>query len=48
MNSARVIKPNEYLQLQQMETPKPKGSQVLIKINSSGVCHSQGIPSEEE
>ena len=26
--------------MQQLETPKPKGSQVLVKVNSSGVCHS--------
>jgi propanol-preferring alcohol dehydrogenase len=40
MEAARIIKPKESLQIQQIETPKPKGSQVLIKINSSGVCHS--------
>ena len=25
---------------QQIQTPKPKGSQVIIKVQSSGVCHS--------
>jgi propanol-preferring alcohol dehydrogenase len=40
MNAAQIIKPKESLQIQQIETPKPKGSQVLIKISSSGVCHS--------
>ena len=40
MNAAQIIKPKESLQIEQIETPKPKGSQVLIKINSSGVCHS--------
>ena len=40
MEAARIIKPKESLQIEQIETPKPKGSQVLIKINSSGVCHS--------
>src|ERR687886_533760 len=40
MNAAQIIKPKESLQIQHVETPKPKGSQVLIKINSSGVCHS--------
>ena len=40
MEAARIIEPKESLQIQQVETPKPKGSQVLIKINSSGVCHS--------
>jgi propanol-preferring alcohol dehydrogenase len=40
MEAARIINPKESLQIQHMETPKPKGSQVLIKVNSSGVCHS--------
>lgn len=40
MEAARIIQPNESLQIQQLETPKPKGSQVLVKVNSSGVCHS--------
>jgi propanol-preferring alcohol dehydrogenase len=31
---------NEKLEIQQLETPKPKGSQVLVKVQSSGVCHS--------
>ena len=40
MKSARIVKPNEPLEVQELETPKPKGSQVLIKVESSGVCHS--------
>jgi propanol-preferring alcohol dehydrogenase len=40
MEAARIIQPNESLQIQHLETPKPKGSQVLVKVNSSGVCHS--------
>src|SRR5215207_4567892 len=40
MKSARIVKPNESLEVQEFETPKPKGSQVLIKVESSGVCHS--------
>jgi propanol-preferring alcohol dehydrogenase len=40
MNAAQIVKPKESLQIQHIETPKPKGSQVLIKVNSSGVCHS--------
>ena len=31
---------NEKLEIQQVETPKPRGSQVLVKVQSSGVCHS--------
>ncbi|MFL6523322.1 MAG: alcohol dehydrogenase [Nitrososphaera sp.] len=40
MRAARIVKPNEPLEVQQLETPKPRGSQVLIKVESSGVCHS--------
>ncbi len=40
MQSARIVKPKESLEVQQLETPKPKGSQVLVKVHSSGVCHS--------
>ena len=40
MKASRIVKPNEPLQLQELETPKPKGSQVLVKVHSSGVCHS--------
>ena len=40
MKSARIVKPKESLEVQELETPKPKGSQVLIKVQSSGVCHS--------
>ncbi len=40
MKAARIIKPKESLQIQHLETPKPKGSQVLINVNSPGVCHS--------
>ena len=40
MKAARIVKPKESLEIQQFETPKPKGSQVLVKVHSSGVCHS--------
>ncbi|MGB7953417.1 MAG: alcohol dehydrogenase [Candidatus Nitrosopolaris sp.] len=40
MKAARIVKVNEKLEIQQVETPKPRGSQVLVKIQSSGVCHS--------
>ncbi|HEY7571592.1 MAG TPA: alcohol dehydrogenase [Nitrososphaeraceae archaeon] len=40
MRSARIIKPKEALEVQELTTPKPKGSQVLVKVLSSGVCHS--------
>lgn len=40
MKAARIVKPKESLQVQDLETPKPKGSQVLVKVLASGVCHS--------
>jgi alcohol dehydrogenase, propanol-preferring len=40
MKAARIVKPKEPLQVQDLETPEPKGSQVLVKVLASGVCHS--------
>ena len=40
MKSAKITEINQPLQIQENKTPKPKGSQVLIKVQSSGVCHS--------
>lgn len=40
MEAARIVKVNQPLEIQKLETPKPRGSQVLIKVQSSGVCHS--------
>jgi propanol-preferring alcohol dehydrogenase len=40
MKVARIVKPGEPLEIGEIERPKPSGSQVLIKIQSAGVCHS--------
>jgi propanol-preferring alcohol dehydrogenase len=40
MKAARIVTVNEPLQIQELQTPKPKGSQIIIKVQSSGVCHS--------
>jgi propanol-preferring alcohol dehydrogenase len=40
MQAARIVSVNEPLEIAQLETPKPRGSQVLIRVESSGVCHS--------
>jgi propanol-preferring alcohol dehydrogenase len=40
MKSAKIIEINQPLQIYESKTPKPKGSQVLVKVHSSGVCHS--------
>jgi alcohol dehydrogenase, propanol-preferring len=40
MKAARIVKLNEPLQVQELQTPTPKGTQVLVKVHSEGVCHS--------
>lgn len=40
MKSARITGPNEPLAVTESETPKPQGDQVLVKVKSVGVCHS--------
>ena len=40
MQAARIVRIKEPLEIQTLETPKPRGSQVLIKVQSAGVCHS--------
>ena len=40
MKAARIVKPKESLQIQDLDIPKAKGSQVIVKVHSSGVCHS--------
>jgi propanol-preferring alcohol dehydrogenase len=40
MKAARIVKPKESLQIQDLDIPKAKGSQVIVKVRSSGVCHS--------
>jgi propanol-preferring alcohol dehydrogenase len=40
MKAAKIVRPNEPLQIQESQTPRPKGSQVLVKVQSCGVCHS--------
>jgi propanol-preferring alcohol dehydrogenase len=40
MKSARITAPSEPLKISESETPKPHGTQVLVKVKSVGVCHS--------
>ena len=40
MKSARIVRPKESLVVQDIKVPKPKGSQVLVRVLSAGVCHS--------
>ena len=40
MKSARIMGPNEPLAVSEDDTPQPKENQVLVKVKSVGVCHS--------
>ena len=40
MKSARITSPNEPLVVSESATPRPSGDQVLVKVKSVGVCHS--------
>ena len=40
MKSARILGPNKPLAVSTSETPKPQENQVLVKVKSVGVCHS--------
>lgn len=40
MKSSRIVNPKEPLEVQELEKPNPTGSEVLVKIQACGVCHS--------
>jgi propanol-preferring alcohol dehydrogenase len=40
MKAAQVVRPNKPLELKELPNPDPKGKQVVVHIQSSGVCHS--------
>ena len=40
MKSARIIRTNEPLLLEELPAPRPKHDQVLVKVKSAAVCHS--------
>jgi propanol-preferring alcohol dehydrogenase len=40
LQAARIVNVNQPLEVKQLDISKPIGSQVLIKVESSGVCHS--------
>ena len=40
MKSARITGPNQPLEVEESETPAPHGNEVLIRVRSVGVCHS--------
>ena len=40
MKAAQIVTPKEPLQLKDLEIPKPKESEVVVKVKAVGVCHS--------
>jgi alcohol dehydrogenase, propanol-preferring len=40
MKAARILKTKEPLEIKDVGVPKPKNDQVLVKVESAGVCHS--------
>jgi|SRR5215203_5265873 hypothetical protein len=40
MKSARIIRTNEPMLLEELLVPRPKHDQVLVRVKSAGVCHS--------
>ena len=40
MKSVRIIQPKNPLQIQDLEIPELKNNQVLVKVQSAGICHS--------
>jgi propanol-preferring alcohol dehydrogenase len=40
MKAARIVKVRRPLEVLELELPKPRGSQVVVKVQSVGVCHS--------
>jgi propanol-preferring alcohol dehydrogenase len=40
MKAARIIKTKEPLEIKDINIPKPESDQVLVKVESVGVCHS--------
>jgi alcohol dehydrogenase, propanol-preferring len=40
MQSARIIKPTKPLEVKQVDTPEPRGTQVLVRVKACGICHS--------
>ncbi|WP_100182414.1 alcohol dehydrogenase [Candidatus Nitrosotenuis aquarius] len=40
MKAARIMEPQKALEISEVPTPKPQGTEVLIKVKAVGVCHS--------
>lgn len=40
MKAARIVKPKDPMQMEELESVEPRGGEVVVKVESSGVCHS--------
>ena len=40
MKAARIMEPQKALEISEVPTPKPQGTEVLVKVKAVGVCHS--------
>lgn len=40
MKAAQITEPEKPLVISEVETPKPKDTEVLVKVKAAGVCHS--------
>lgn len=40
MKAARITSPQQPLEIMEIETPKPKDAEVVVKVKATGVCHS--------
>jgi propanol-preferring alcohol dehydrogenase len=40
MKAARIVAPQQPLKITEIETPKPKDVEVVVKVKAVGVCHS--------
>lgn len=40
MKAARITSPQQPLELMEIDTPKPKDVEVVVKVRATGVCHS--------
>lgn len=40
MRSARIVKTNKPLVIEDRAVPKPKNYEVLVRVKAAGICHS--------
>lgn len=40
MHAAQIVKVKKPLEIEELDVPEPRGSEVLIRVKSAGVCHS--------